>query len=121
VFAAIALFLAIAGVYGLITFNIGQRSKEIGVRIALGARRSSVVRLVLGQALILAGLGLLLGLPIAVAGARVLNGLLFQVKPHDPLVYVAVATLLGVVAVAASYIPATRASSIDPLTALRQD
>ena len=121
VFAALALCLAMAGVYGVMAYAVGQRSNEVGLRIALGASTGSVLRLVLGQGLALAGLGLALGLAAAVAGTRLLTAMLFRVQPNDPMVYVAVTVLLGIVALVASYIPARRASKIDPLTALRQE
>jgi ABC-type antimicrobial peptide transport system permease subunit len=111
----------LAGVYGVMAYAVGQRSKEIGVRIALGASTRSVLRLVLGQGLVLAGIGLALGLTAAAAGTRLLTTMLFRVRPNDAVVYLAVAVLLGVVALVASYIPTRRASKIDPLTALRQE
>ena len=121
VFAGLAVCLAMAGVYGVMAYAVGQRSNEMGVRIALGASTGSVLRLILGQGLVLAGVGLALGLAAAVACTRMLTATLFQVRPNDPVVYLAVAILLGVVALLASYAPASRASKIDPLTALRQE
>jgi predicted permease len=121
VFAGLALCLAMAGVYGVIAYDVGQRSSEVGLRMALGASTGSVLRLILGQGLKLAGIGLALGLAGAFAGSRLLTTMLFEVKPTDPLVYLAVAILLGVVALVASYIPARRASRIDPVTAIRQE
>jgi putative ABC transport system permease protein len=121
VFAGLAVCLAMAGAYGVIAYAVGQRSNEIGLRMALGATTGSVVRLVLWQGLALAGLGLALGLAVAVASTRLLRSMLFQVQPNDPGVYLAVALLLGIVALAASYIPARRASKIDPLAAIRQE
>jgi ABC-type antimicrobial peptide transport system permease subunit len=118
-FAGLAVCLAMAGVYGVMAHAVGQRTSEIGVRIALGASTGSVLRLVLGQGLALAGLGLILGLAAAAASARLLTSMLFEVKPNDPLTYLAVAGLLGAVALLASYVPARRASRIDPMTALR--
>jgi ABC-type antimicrobial peptide transport system permease subunit len=102
-------------------YAIGQRSTEIGLRMALGASTGSVLRLVLRQGLALAGLGLALGLAAAAAGTRLLTTMLFRVRPNDPVVYLAVALLLGIVALAACYIPARRASRIDPLAAIRQE
>ena len=102
-------------------YAVDLRSNEIGLRIALGARTVSVLRLILGQGLALTGTGLALGLAAAVAGTRLLTNMLFQVKPNDPWVYLAVAVLLGVVTLFASYVPARRASKIDPLTAIRQE
>jgi predicted permease len=121
VFAGLALSLAMAGVYGVMAYTVGQRSNEFGLRIALGASTGSVVRLVLGQGLALACLGLALGLAASIAGMRLLESMLFEVQPNDPWVYVVVAVLLGVVALVAGYVPASRAAKIDPLTALRQE
>ena len=121
VFAGLAVCLAMAGVYGVMAYAIGQRSTEIGLRMALGASTGSVLRLVLGQGLALAGLGLALGLGAAVTGTRLLTTVLFRVRPNDPVVYLAVAALLSLVALVACYIPARRASKIDPLTAIRQE
>ena len=121
IFATLAVLLAMAGVYGVMTYAVGQRSNEIGVRTALGAGTGSVLRLILEQGVALIGLGLALGLAGAIAGTRLLRTMLFQVRPNDPVVYLAVAILLGVVALLASYVPAKRASKIDPLTALRQE
>jgi putative ABC transport system permease protein len=121
IFAGLALCLALAGVYGVMAYAVGQRSKEIGVRMALGASSGSVLRLVLGQGMILAAIGLSLGLASAFATARVLSTMLFQVRPDDPMVYLTVTVLLGVVALLATYVPARRASSIDPLATLRQE
>ena len=121
VFAGLAVCLAMAGGYGVMAYTVGQRSNEIGVRIALGASAGCVLRLILGQGVALASLGLALGLAGAIAGTRLLTTMLFQVRPNDPVVYLAVAVLLGAVALLASYVPARRASKIDPLTALRQE
>ncbi len=121
VFAGLAVCLAMAGVYGVMAYAIGQRSNEIGLRMALGASTGSVLRLVLGQGLALAGLGLALGLAASVAGTRLLTTMLFRVQPNDPAVYLGVAVLLGIVALVACYVPARRASKIDPLTAIRQE
>jgi putative ABC transport system permease protein len=121
VFAGLAVCLAMAGVYGVMAYAVGQRSNEVGLRIALGATTGSVLRLVLRQGLALTGLGLALGLAAAASGSRLLTSLLFQVQPNDPVVYLAVAVLLGAVALVASYIPARRASKIDPLAAIRQE
>jgi len=121
IFAGLAACLAMAGVYGVMAYTVSQRSNEIGLRMAVGASTGSVLRLILGHGLALAGLGLALGLAAAVAGTRLLTTMLFQVKPNDPLVYVSVAVLLGMVALVASFVPAIRASKIDPMTALRQE
>jgi ABC-type lipoprotein release transport system permease subunit len=121
IFAGLALCLALAGVYGVMAYAVGQRSKEIGVRMALGASRGSVLRLILGQGMTLTAIGLALGLASAIASARLLTTMLFQVQPGDPMVYLTVTVLLGVVALLATYVPARRASSIDPLATLRQE
>jgi putative ABC transport system permease protein len=121
IFAGLAVCLAMAGVYGVMAYVVGQRSNELGVRMALGASRGDVLRLVLRQGLGLAALGLLLGLIGALAVSRVLSSMLFEVKPGDPMIYASVAILLALVTLMASYIPARRATKLDPLVALRQE
>jgi len=121
IFAGLAACLAMAGVYGVMAYVVGQRSSEIGLRMALGASSSDVLRLILRRGLALAGFGLILGLASALAVSRLLTSILFEVKPNDPLTYIGVAVVLGAVALAASYIPARRAARIDPLDALRQE
>lgn len=121
VFGGLALCLALAGVYGVMAYAVGQRSKEIGVRMALGASRLSVVRLVLGQGMTLTAIGLALGLASAIASARLLTTMLFRVRPTDPMVYLAVTLSLAVVVLVATYIPARRASRIDPLATLHRE
>jgi putative ABC transport system permease protein len=121
VFAGLAVCLAMAGVYGVMAYVVGQRLNEIGLRMALGATQGDVLGMVLKQGLTLAGAGVVLGLAGAVAATRLLTAFLFEVKPGDPLTYLGVAVLLAVVAMAASYLPARRATKVDPLAALRQD
>ena len=121
VFAGLAVCLAMAGVYGVMAYAVGQRSNEIGLRMALGANTGSIFRLVLGKGLVLASIGLILGLTVAIAGTRMLTTMLFQVQPIDAVVYFAVAVLVGIVTLLAGYIPARQASKIDPMTALRQE
>jgi putative ABC transport system permease protein len=121
IFAAVAVCLAMAGVYGVMAYLVSQRSNEIGLRMALGASPSDVTRLILRQGMLLTGAGLVLGLAGAIAATRLLTSVLFEVKPSDPTTYAAVAALLAAVALAASYIPAYRASKVDPLVALRQE
>jgi putative ABC transport system permease protein len=121
VFGGLALCLAVAGVYGVMAYAVSQRFNEVGVRIALGATTGSVVRLVLGQGLALACIGLGLGLAGSIAVTRVIKSMLFQVQPNDPFVYMAVAVLLGAVTLIAGYVPASRAAKIDPMVALRQE
>ena len=121
VFAGLAVCLAMAGVYGVMAYVVGQRSNEIGLRMALGASPATVMGLVLRQGLALAGIGLAIGLCGAVAATRLLTKMLFEVQPGDPVTYAGVVVLLGVVALAASYIPARHATRVDPLIALRQE
>lgn len=121
IFAALAVFLAMAGVYGVMAYAVAQRSSEIGLRMALGASSVSVLQLILGKGLALSGIGVTLGLTAALISTRLLTTMLFQVKPSDPIVYVSVVVLLAVVALLASYVPARRASRIEPLAALRQE
>lgn len=120
-FAALATCLAMAGVYGVISYDVGRRSSEIGLRMALGAEGRDVLGMVLGQGLRLALIGLALGLAGALAATRLLRSFLFEVQPADPLTYVVVAAGLCFVALAACYIPARRAMRVDPLIALRQE
>ena len=121
IFAGLAVLLAMAGVYGVMAYVVGQRRSEIGLRMALGASHANVLLLVLRQGLVYVGLGLALGLAGAVAATRLLSSMLFEVKPGDPATYAVVAVLLAIVALAASYVPARRAARVDPLIALRQD
>ncbi len=120
-FAGLAVCLAMAGVYGVTAYAVGQRLNEIGLRMALGATPGAVLGLVLKQGLALAGAGLVLGLAGAAAASRLLTSFLFEVKPGDPLTYLVVSVLLALVALAASYFPARRATQVDPLEALRGD
>jgi len=120
-FAAVALCLAMAGVYGVMAYVAGQRSKEIGVRMALGASARSVLWLMLGRGLKLTGIGLATGVLGAIASARLVSGMLFQVTPHDVVTYAGVAAVLGLLSLLATYVPARRATRIDPLHVLRQE
>jgi putative ABC transport system permease protein len=120
-FALVALVLAALGLYGVINYSVSQRTQEIGVRMALGAQRGSVVGLVVGQGLRLAGVGVALGIVAAMAGARALQTQLYEVSALDPLTFVSTALVLVSAATLASYIPAQRASKIDPLEALRYE
>ena len=120
-FATLALVLAAVGIYGVMAFVVGQRTREIGIRIALGANPRSVVRLVLGQALTLAAAGVVAGAAAAVLVTRLLSGLLFEVRTTDPLTYGTIALLLGITAAIAAWRPARRAALVDPIRALRAD
>jgi putative ABC transport system permease protein len=121
VFAAVALLLAIAGVYGVMAYTVTQRVPEIGLRVALGASPSDVMRLVLGEGALLVAIGLAAGAALSLAGARFLSGLLFGVSARDPLVFAAVAALVTVAALLACLIPGRRALRVDPLRALRAE
>jgi putative ABC transport system permease protein len=120
-FAALALALAAVGIYGVIAYAVKQRTQEIGIRMTLGAQRSDVLRLVVGHGMKLTLAGITVGLGGALALAQVLAKLLFQVKPTDPLTLLSVVVVLTVVAFLACYLPARRASRIDPMVALRQE
>ncbi len=120
-FAAIAAVLSAIGIYGVLAYAVGQRTQEIGIRMALGARREAVLRMVLGRGVVLTMSGLVLGLAGALALARYLSGMLYDLTPLDPATYVFVAIAFGVVALAASYLPARRATRVDPVVALRHE
>jgi predicted permease len=120
-FASVALMLAGVGIYGLMSYSVSQRTHEIGIRMALGAKREGVLRLVLRQALLLAATGVALGIGGALILTRFLSSLLFGVSSKDPLTFVAVSLLLAGVATSASFIPAWRAARVDPMVALRHE
>ena len=121
VFAALALVLAAVGIYGLMAHAVGQRTHEIGVRVAVGAQQGDVLSLIVGGGAKLAFVGIVTGTAIALALTRVMASLLFAVKPTDPATFLAVTALLGLVALVACYIPARRATRVDPLRALRYE
>ena len=121
IFSMLALFLAAIGLYGVISFSVVQRTREIGIRSALGAGRGNILRLVLGQGFLLVLLGLLAGVGLALASGRLVASQLFGVAPNDPGTLSAVAAILVLVAMLAATIPALRATRIDPLVALRED
>jgi len=120
-FGALALVLSAVGVYGVLSYSVNQQTREIGLRMAMGAQRGDVMRLILGQGLRLTVVGLGLGLLLALGLMRVLVSLLFDVRAYDPLTYMAVTLLLTAVALLACYIPARRAMRVDPMVALRYD
>ncbi len=119
IFAVVALLLGMIGVYGVVSHGVAQRTNEIGVRIALGARGGEVIGLVLRQGMPAVLIGAGIGLAAAFAATRVMAGLLYEVSPTDPWTFAAVAAVVVLVALAASYIPARRASRVDPIEALR--
>ena len=121
VFAGVALLLAVSGVYGVVSHSVSQRTRELGIRVALGASVGDVLGLVLRQGLALAGLGVVLGLVAALALRRVIRSMLFGVSPADPMLLLIQGLLLVGVALAASYVPARRAAGIDPVDALRAE
>jgi ABC-type antimicrobial peptide transport system permease subunit len=118
-FAVVGLLLASIGIYGLLAFMVGQRSREIGVRVALGASRADILRLIVTKGLILAGAGIVAGLFAAWLAATMMGSMLYGVRPHDPTVFLRVSVLLFFVAILASYLPARRATLVDPNIALR--
>lgn len=121
VFAALAIALAIIGVYGVVSYSVSQRTNEIGIRVAMGACAGDVARLVLREALALAGMAALLGIGAALALSRTMESLLFEVKPGDPTTFLSVACVVLVVSAAAAVLPAWRAARVDPLVALRYE
>ena len=120
-FGGIALLLTAAGIFGVLSYLVAQRTREIGMRMALGAQRTDVLRVIVGHAARLALLGLGIGVVAAIVVTRWMSSILFDVKPTDRLTFVAVAVVLGSVAILASYVPARRAMRVDPLVALRYE
>jgi putative ABC transport system permease protein len=121
VFGAIALILAAIGVYGVIAYGVAQRTREIGIRMALGAHRGDVLAMVVRHGATLAGVGLAVGLAAALALAGLLESLLYRVSPTDPPTFAAGLVVLSLVAVLAAALPARRAARTDPMVALRTD
>jgi ABC-type antimicrobial peptide transport system permease subunit len=120
-FSVISLAMAAVGIYGVMSYSVSRRTQEIGVRMALGARSSDVLMMVLGQGTKLAAIGVAIGLAGAVALTRVMSTLLFEVSVTDPATFTAVVALLAAVTLLACYIPARRATKVDPMIALRRE
>lgn len=120
-FGVLALLLACIGLYGLLSYEVSRRTREIGIRVALGARQGDVLRLVVGQGIILVIAGLVAGLGVALGVTRYLNSMLYDVHANDPVTMIAVGALLGLVALVACYVPARRAMRVDPMVALRYE
>jgi predicted permease len=119
-FAGLAVLLASIGIYGLLAYMVGQRSREIGLRMALGARRDDILKLFLRKGVALAGVGIIAGVVVSASTASMMASLLYGVRPHDPAVFVIVPLLLFAIAILASYLPARRATKVDPMIALRE-
>jgi predicted permease len=119
-FAGLAVLLASIGIYGLLAYMVSQRSREIGVRMALGAQRANILKLILQKGIVLAGVGVTAGVILSASTASMMASLLYGVRPHDPAVFLTVPLLLFAVAVLASYFPARRATKVDPMIALRE-
>jgi ABC-type antimicrobial peptide transport system permease subunit len=120
VFGASALLIGVIGIYGVLSFSVSQRTREIGVRMAMGAEESAVVRFVLGEGMLVAGIGIVAGIAGAAALSRLLATMLFGVGSHDPFAFAAAPAVLAIAACAACYIPARRAARIDPVSCLRE-
>ncbi len=120
-FAAIALILAVTGIFGVISYSVSCRTREIGIRVALGASRNAVLRMILRETLALTLIGLAVGVPCALAASRLVGHMLFNVSPNDPATLIGVGLLLAAVACVAGYIPARRAMRVDPMVALRHE
>ena len=120
-FSSVALLLAVAGLYGVISYSVGQRAREISVRMAVGARHGQVLTHVIRQGMGLVSAGVALGLLISLSAAGLVSGILVDVSPREPSVYLGVTVLLVLVAAAANYLPARRAAHLDPMSVLRRE
>jgi putative ABC transport system permease protein len=121
IFAGAALLLAALGVYGIVAYSVSQRTREFGIRVALGAQPGQIVGMVVGQNLRIVALGLAAGIIAAIPATRLLRGLLFQVGPNDPMTFVVIGVMLAVVAMIASYLPARRGTQVDPVVTLKAE
>jgi putative ABC transport system permease protein len=119
--AALALVLAAVGIYSIMSYTVTQRTSEIGIRMSLGAEARDIMRLIVGQALKLVGIGILVGVIVALGATRVMTTLLYGITATDPLTFVSICLIIGAIALIASYVPANRATKVDPLVAIRYD
>jgi ABC-type antimicrobial peptide transport system permease subunit len=121
ILGSLGLILAIVGVFGVISFTVSQRTNEIGIRMAMGAGRQSILRMILRQGIWIIAVGVLSGIVLALAISRLVGNFISGVSPYDPLTYLSVSAILGAVALVACYVPARRATLVDPMIALRYD
>jgi len=121
IFGFVALFLASIGLYAVMSFSVSRRTREVGIRMSLGAQGRDVVRMIFGQGLLQLAIGMTVGLAMALGISRLLSVILFQVQPRDPMIFGSVAVVLTAVGLMACFVPASRATRVDPLVALRSD
>ncbi len=121
IFGGLGILLACIGIYGALTFNVVQRTREIGIRMALGADRNGVLRMIMSEGLLLVAVGIGIGIIAGIVLARILRSLLFGMQPYDPSIYALAALVVACIAIAACYLPARRATKIEPSIALRYE